>query len=261
MQQKNTSLMTGIGNGVAYDVSVSGNVIYTSTDQVPKVSHHAGAATSSGIVFIFGGRSAPNGQWSNHLYAIHVGYASVPAWWQITTGKEKVVPPAREMHAMAAVGNSLYVCGGKGGSSLSGTLLGDLWVYVHVPQRSDNTNGDINSDEIVFVGNWSNWAGAALPSKVSKHKMVSTPDGKLWVFGGETTAERVVDRLMSLDTTNKSASWRVCTWDSSHATNRSGDGNSGNALGVQVPSPRGDHGMAAVGYLVYVSRLDSHALE
>jgi hypothetical protein len=123
LQFKNTSTsVTGVNHGISYATSVTGEITYVSNNQIPRLSHHTATATSDGIVFIFGGRLSPDNQRSDRLYALRLGYASVPTWWQITTNQGAAVPPVREMHAMAAVGNYLYICGGLGGTLFSGSL-------------------------------------------------------------------------------------------------------------------------------------------
>ncbi len=252
-----TSYLTRSVGGISYATSPSGNVVYISNSQIPKLSHHAAAATSDGIIFVFGGRLAANSddestiERSNRLYAVHLGYASVPAWWQISAEEGSAVPPAREMHGMAAVGNHLYISGGIGGSSVSGKFLGDVWKHKVV--RKANANGDTDGQVqgVAFVGNWVPWAGAALPVKISQHQMVGTPDGKLWIFGGSKAGGKVLDRLMSLDTKNEGATWTIHTWSLEDLASHTA-GNQSNATSP-LPSARAQHGMVAVGYRIYVS--------
>jgi hypothetical protein len=249
-----TVYVTSADNAFSYAMESSGGIIYTSNDQIPKLSHHTAIATSDGLVFVFGGRLAGNDntviQRSNRLYAMHLDYASVPVWWRINGS---AVPPARDMHAMAIVGNLLYISGGLGGSSVSGAPLGDVWVCKRLRNANVNDNSP-NSDGITFLGNWSLLTSAALPKKMSHHKMVGTPDGKLWIFGGESATEGVLDMFMSLDTNNDTYAWKVHMWSADNVTYRSiGPGKYSNTTSVLMPPPRRDHGMVALGYLVYVS--------
>jgi hypothetical protein len=246
-------VVSAIGYGRS-DASSLG-VTYASNDEIPKLSYHAAAAISRGIVFIFGGRLYPKDpaaayQRSNRLYGLHTAYASVPAWWKVTADEG---PPPREMHAMAAVGSSVYVCGGLGGASLAGKLLSDLWVYVHVPRQTGAVG--VSSGDIIFGGSWSLRARAALPDKLAQHRMVSTPDGKLWVFGGQTTGDRVLDKLMSLDAgSSDAASWTAYTWARASSPQTASEaGSSSGAASVFAPAARREFGMAAVGYTVCVS--------
>jgi hypothetical protein len=251
---------TTLGGVVAYVKNSEGVVTFASTSYVPKLSHHAAAALPNGIIFIFGGRLQPSGQDSTYqrsdsLYGLHLAYASVPAWWQIASDKGRAAPSSREMHAMAAVGNIVYVCGGLGGASSTGRQLADLWMYVHISSstaKSTVLTDEVSSADISFVGNWTLLANAALPDRISQHKMVSTPDGKLWLFGGKTISERVLDKLLSLDTKNESAPWTVYSWNTTSYASDVGN-SSNSSVVVAQPAARKDHGMAAAGYTVCVS--------
>ncbi len=243
--------LTSINEGMRYATTPAGNVVYTSNSQIPKLSNHAAAATSDGMVFLFGGRLAANSddastvERSSRLYALHLAHASAPAWWQVLAGKDNPVPPAREMHGMAAVGDHVYVSGGAGGSSESGTLLGDVWKYKVL------LNAGAQSDGLALVGSWVACTGAALPSRMSQHQMVGTPDAKLWIFGGSMAGGKVVDRLMSLDTKDESASWKVHVWNLKDLA-RQAAAYASNAT-LLLPPARSQHGMVAVGYRIYVS--------
>jgi hypothetical protein len=157
------------------------------------------------------------------------------------------------MHAMAAVGNYLYICGGLGGTLLSGSLLRDMWVYDVYGNVSEHSTDSI-SNEIAFAGRWAIRKSAELPVRISQHTMVSTPDGKLWVFGGQTTGEQVLDRFMSLDATNSSAMWKQYSWNASNTTNST-------LRVVAMPAARRFHGMTAVRQQMYVSCFHLHVCD
>jgi len=107
-------------------------------------------------------------------------------WRLICHRKEDVCPPARIGHAQAAIGDKVYIFGGRRGVEMQEQALDDLWVL--------DCRGDIGTEV------WSQVSTGAHvgPGPRSFHKMIAVGTD-LYVFGGCGTEGRLAD-LYKFDT-------------------------------------------------------------
>lgn len=126
---------------------------------LPAAVHHPGAAAIEGDIYVSGGApSATDRTAQESMWVLREGHER----WEARSA----MPEGREAHRMRAVGDRLYVVGGRGGET------SDVLVY------------DVARDA------WSR--AAALP--VPRHHIgLVLRDGELWALGGRDDDEQVLD--------------------------------------------------------------------
>lgn len=153
-------------------------------------------------------------------------------WKCVTTPTTtKTTPPSRVAHAQAAVGDTVYIFGGRAGITMQEQAMNDLWKFEGDEWTEVTTTGD------------------APPSKRSFHKMVAN-HGNLFVFGGCGEEGRLND-LYKLDLT-------TLTW---HSLGKSSllRGRGGANL-ISLPSEKEDK-VAIVGGFAGEETNDGHVYE
>lgn len=159
-------------------------------------SSHALAAVGRNL-YLFGGEHTPRVPLPADLYC----YDTASGTWSIVTpAAGSSCPGPRVAATMAALGEKLYLYGGRTGVDMTEGAKSDLYVF-------DTTT--------------SSWApvavadGSPQPPPRSYHSMAAVPaQGKLYVFGGCGSSGRLAD-LWCFDTA--SASWQQCGSSSSAA--------------------------------------------
>jgi hypothetical protein len=171
--------------------------------RLPPLYRHAAAVINSSV-YVFGGRT-DTGR-SNVLYVLDMESAGLPVFSRASVAGS--LPPAREMHAMAAGKTVLYVSGGSG----RGVILSDTWML------------DARAQPPAWV------QGPSLATgPIHGHAMAAVRDAQLWCFGGRDSGSGLSSELMFLNMTSKSPVWEIKAV-SSHA----------------VPPARWKHAMVSV---------------
>jgi hypothetical protein len=200
-------------------------------NSLPPLSKHSMTVLPNGVGYVFGGQIEPGRTRSNSLYRIEMGSTSVPIAKFIQPTAGTTAPVARDSHAMASIDDGIFVSGGLAGSSTAGgTYMNDFWV-------------------LLPPGNWSLRALASLPERMAGHKMVGTPDGLLWLFGGKDASGQAIGKLYYINMRNLTRTWIQYT-----VPVRANLATGANTT-VAAPTPRWDFGMVSQGYRIYVSAL------
>eukprot|EP00986_Skeletonema_menzelii_P007805 scaffold3105_cov213-Skeletonema_menzelii.AAC.7 len=110
----------------------------------------------------------------------------VPTTTTTGTGSSST-PPSRVAHAQAAVGNSIYIFGGRNGIEMGENAMNDMWML------------QIDENEERTTANWTQInASSSIPSARSFHKMIAIGTN-LYMFGGCGADGRLND-LWKFDT-------------------------------------------------------------
>jgi hypothetical protein len=199
---------------------------------LPPLTKHGMTALPNGAAYIFGGRVAPRNTRTDAMYRVEFGTSSVPSVALVTPAAGTVAPSARDSHAMTSMGYDIIVAGGLAGSASAGTYMDDLWV---LPQPA---------------GNWSRRVLANLPVRMAGHKMAGTPDGLLWLFGGQGASGQALGKLYFINMRNTTRTWLEYTVQARGLMSAGANATS------PAPQPRWDFGMVSQGYCIFVSCLD-----
>jgi hypothetical protein len=193
---------------------------------LPQLSKHSMAALPNGMAYIFGGQTTAVGNSrTDVLYRVELGSTSVPIVTLMKPAAGTAAPPARDSHAMACIGYDVFVSGGLSGSSAAGTYMDDFWVLKQ-------------------PGNWSRSALANLPMRMAGHKMTETPDGILWLFGGQGSSGQALGKLYYINPKNLERTWAEYTVATLPARANST---------ILAPQPRWDFGLVSQKYRIFVS--------
>jgi N-acetylneuraminic acid mutarotase len=160
-------------------------------------SSHALAAVGQNL-YLFGGEHTPRVPLPADMYC----YDTASSTWSIVTpAAGSSCPGPRVAATMAALGDKLYLYGGRTGVDMTEGAKSDLYVF------------DTSS---------SSWAPVAVPDGSpqppprSYHAMAAVPaQGKLYVFGGCGSSGRLAD-LWCFDTA--SSTWQQCGNSSSSSS-------------------------------------------
>ncbi|KAK7108053.1 uncharacterized protein [Littorina saxatilis] len=132
----------------------------------------------SKTVYVMGGEHEPRIPIGSTVWCLDVASTK---WWQLQTNGVEV--PARNAHASAVVGSSIYIFGGRQGVEMGEGSLADM-------HRLDTTTGTWS--EVKMTGD--------IPEARSYHRMTAMGT-QIFVFGGCTTSGRLNDlHTFSTDT-------------------------------------------------------------
>jgi len=167
------------------------------TTPLPRSSHGLSALKNGTRLVLFGGENVARTPISDARQALWLAekksggddgewnWISPPA----DDGGDGVAPSSRIAHSQAAVGDAVYVFGGRGGVDIGETALNDLWKL------------EIIDAEGEYRARWTEItpaAGSELPEARSFHKMISISTD-LYIFGGCGASGRLND-LWKFDT-------------------------------------------------------------
>jgi len=137
-------------------------------------SSHCCAAINEKI-YIFGGSNSEGGLMND----MHCFNTETRVWHTIDNASEKLTPQPREMSSAVAVGDLIYIIGGRGESGPLGSLG-------------------------VLDANLNQWIEHKVPSIQGRMAQgAAAIDSSIFVFGGATLGG-ISDELICLDTTNQS---------------------------------------------------------
>ena len=110
-----------------------------------------------------------------------------------SAGAAAAVPPSRVAHAQAAVGNNVYIFGGRNGIHMGENPMNDMWMLQIIIDNDDTTATAIWTRITPPQGD-----DAVLPSARSFHKMIAVGT-TIYMFGGCGARGRLND-LWKFDT-------------------------------------------------------------
>jgi len=122
------------------------------------------------------------------------GDAAADEEWQwiipTTTSGSNTPPPSRVAHAQAAVGNTIYIFGGRNGITMGENAMNDLWMLTIDPDTNLN-----------YTANWTqiNYDTTKIPEARSFHKMIAIGTN-LYMFGGCGATSGRLNDLWKFDT-------------------------------------------------------------
>jgi len=161
-------------------------------------SSHGISYLNNGKLVIYGGEHIARTPIEDSSQSLWLAEKSSDNVWKWINPKQEeegddtcIVPPWRVAHSQAAVGDTVYLFGGRSGIDMSETAMNDMWKL----QLLDGEQGDTPKaiwTEIKQEG--------TIPEARSFHKMI-TIGNNLYLFGGVGANGRLND-LWKFDTTN-----------------------------------------------------------
>lgn len=146
---------------------------------LPRSSHEI--THINGKIYLFGGENKPRTPIDSNVYVLDI--TNFQSGWKkvdvthVSNNDGCTIPSARLAHAQAAVGNNLYIFGGRLGVDMNDIALPDMYVF--------NTETLEWKGPIIF-------ASSDSPGPRSFHKMISVKN-KLYLFGGCGAVDRLND--------------------------------------------------------------------
>ncbi|KAL9191288.1 hypothetical protein ACHAXT_000994 [Thalassiosira profunda] len=147
-------------------------------------SSHGLSALSNGELLLYGGENVARTPITDAAQALWLAKNSGDGWQWLAPKVDGAAPPPRVAHSQAAVGDAVYVYGGRGGIEMGEGALSDMW-------KLEITNATAKWTEIAPVG-------SEQPEARSFHKMIAISTD-LYVFGGCGASGRLND-LWKFDT-------------------------------------------------------------
>eukprot|EP00577_Skeletonema_sp_RCC1716_P021590 CAMPEP_0113420872 /NCGR_PEP_ID=MMETSP0013_2-20120614/27573_1 /TAXON_ID=2843 ORGANISM="Skeletonema costatum, Strain 1716" /NCGR_SAMPLE_ID=MMETSP0013_2 /ASSEMBLY_ACC=CAM_ASM_000158 /LENGTH=371 /DNA_ID=CAMNT_0000308407 /DNA_START=460 /DNA_END=1571 /DNA_ORIENTATION=+ /assembly_acc=CAM_ASM_000158 len=178
--------------------TTNANTASSSSTPLPRSSHGLSIIHNGSLLVLYGGE---------HIARTPIHDPSQVLWlakrmngtesWQwivptITTTNAAIMPPSRVAHAQAAVGNTIYIFGGRNGIEMGENAMNDMWmltVHEDTTTTAKWTQINASSDDTTSV----------LPEARSFHKMIAI-GSNLYMFGGCGASSGRLNDLWKFDT-------------------------------------------------------------
>lgn len=165
----------------------------SSTSPLPRSSHGLSIIQNGSLLVLYGGENTARTPIRDATQVLWLAKKTSDCCWQWiipTTKNTSSTPPSRVAHAQAAVGNTIYVFGGRNGIEMGENAMNDMWML-----EIDENDGTARP-----TANWTqiNASSSNIPSARSFHKMIAIGTN-LYMFGGCGADGRLND-LWKFDT-------------------------------------------------------------
>eukprot|EP00574_Skeletonema_japonicum_P000167 CAMPEP_0201739112 /NCGR_PEP_ID=MMETSP0593-20130828/45602_1 /ASSEMBLY_ACC=CAM_ASM_000672 /TAXON_ID=267983 /ORGANISM="Skeletonema japonicum, Strain CCMP2506" /LENGTH=541 /DNA_ID=CAMNT_0048233361 /DNA_START=263 /DNA_END=1888 /DNA_ORIENTATION=- len=170
----------------------------TSSKPLARSSHGLSIIQNGSLLVLYGGEHIARTpiEDTNSSQVLWVAKKKTAEDWQwiVPTITSSSAPPARVAHAQAAVGNTIYIFGGRNGIEMGENAMNDLWMLQIDPDHNDTTATwtqihDNTTDSTTTT---------TVPEARSFHKMIAIGTN-LYMFGGCSPSGRMND-LWKFDT-------------------------------------------------------------
>ena len=169
----------------------------TTATPLPRSSHGLSIIQNGSLLVLYGGENIARTPIQDPTQVLWLAKKTMgqDCWqWIVptttTTGTgSSSTPPSRVAHAQAAVGNSIYIFGGRNGIEMGENAMNDMWML------------QIDENEERTTANWTQInasSSSSIPSARSFHKMIAIGTN-LYMFGGCGADGRLND-LWKFDT-------------------------------------------------------------
>lgn len=165
---------------------------------LPRSSHGLSIIQDGTILVLYGGENIARTPITDAAQVLWLAKKKTKGdEWQwispttMTSGDDAIVaPPSRVAHAQAAVGNNIYIFGGRNGIEMGENAMNDMWML-----QVD----DITENNTAMMIRWTQISqGDNIPEARSFHKMIAVGTN-IYMFGGCGSSGRLND-LWKFDT-------------------------------------------------------------
>ncbi len=181
------------------------------TTPLPRSSHGLSALGCGDRLVLYGGENVPRTPIADDRQSLWLAERTTAGeqksasddddrrwgWTSLGPSEDGVAPPPRVAHSQAAVGDVVYVFGGRVAVDVSETPLNDLW---RLEIADDDGGGErrVRWTRIVAPGEEEGGVQVAVPEARSFHRMIAV-NSSLYMFGGCGSGGRLND-LWRFDT-------------------------------------------------------------
>mmetsp|Transcript_14728 Transcript_14728/g.21839 ORF Transcript_14728/g.21839 Transcript_14728/m.21839 type:complete len:435 (+) Transcript_14728:48-1352(+) len=179
--------------------TTNANTASSSSTPLPRSSHGLSIIHNGTLLVLYGGEHIARTPIHNPSQVLWLAkrMTGTESWqWIVpTTTNAAITPPSRVAHAQAAVGNTIYIFGGRNGIEMGENAMNDMWMLTL--HEDETTAATAKWTQINASSN--DTPSDVLPEARSFHKMIAI-GSNLYMFGGCGARSGRLNDLWKFDT-------------------------------------------------------------
>eukprot|EP00984_Skeletonema_dohrnii_P021604 scaffold10845_cov103-Skeletonema_dohrnii-CCMP3373.AAC.1 len=180
--------------------ATNANTAASTSTPLPRSSHGLSIIHNGSLLVLYGGEHIARTPIHNPSQVLWLAKRmnGTESWqWIAPTTNDAITPPSRVAHAQAAVGNTIYIFGGRNGIEMGENAMNDMWMLTLHDETT--TTATITAKWTQINASSNDTPSDVLPEARSFHKMIAI-GSNLYMFGGCGAASGRLNDLWKFDT-------------------------------------------------------------